>query len=787
MTNHKFEIINLKSPYGASRSKEIINLKYIILCIILVLCAPIHAQIGMKELGDSLTVWTGFSPAWSSSVKVKSMRVNKNKVTVRTNTILKDVRWTPALVTEAKRKVSFWVLGHEKGKITIQAGKTNIDDLVTDCAKGIMVNGKQHDLTEHNIALYPSHGLYFNRDRQEWIWQRATLWTTVEDLYSQEYVRLIRQMLENAGATIYTPRADLSQHALGVSGMPQWTEGARYWLMSQNADTTLWDLYEGDEYKDDMKCRAMWVNSLKVPIDLCLAFHTDGQDSGNDSTIIGTLVIYTAKNDSGLTVLRNGKDRERVNRNLADIIQTQVTNDLRTLAPEWTRRQLKEANYCESRVPDVPSLILELLSHKNMADMRYGLDPNFRFAASRAVYKGILRYINGKSAIVQPLPIRDLGVQFTNDQSALLRWIPVTDSLEPTATPTYYMVYTQANDGEWDVQQVTDTQVLLPLQPGILYNYYVVAGNDGGLSFPSPIISAYQSNSPQDGLTGEAGLTAKRSNSEAVLIVDAFHDVYGPEWFADSLHAGIVPGTYACEDGFSCAYIGQQWNYDRADEWKDDDNCGWGACYRDHAGFFTIGNTRDYAAQHGRELWKMKISYTSCTEGYLINDKLQITNYKLLDIVCGRNRVPLKTESYSLITEYLSNGGRLLLSTDHFSAIDPVWADTCLHARFYAARATRSGRITSPRHRIYQLQLEPNEEQLFTPAPEGIMPTDTLAIRMASYEDMRCPAAIGYQSPITNHQSQMTSTLVYSFPLEAVQSFDKIYRHAIEWLLRKEE
>ena len=43
-------------------------------------------------------------------------------------------------------------------------------------------------------------------------------------------------------------------------------------------------------------------------------------------------------------------------------------------------------------------------------------------------------------------------------------------------------------------------------------------------------------------------------------------------------------------------------------------------------------------------------------------------------------------------------------------------------------------------------------------------------------------AITNHQSPITNHQS-----LVYSFPLEAVQSFDKIYRHAIEWLLRKEE
>ena len=59
-------------------------------------------------------------------------------------------------------------------------------------------------------------------------------------------------MLENAGATIYMPRAGLEHQEPGVSGMPQWTEGARYWLIKQGADSAVWNLYEGDEYKDDM-------------------------------------------------------------------------------------------------------------------------------------------------------------------------------------------------------------------------------------------------------------------------------------------------------------------------------------------------------------------------------------------------------------------------------------------------------------------------------------------------------------------------------------------------------
>ena len=733
------------------------NIYYVLVSILLCLSfLPAQAQtsITMEQLADSLTAFSGFSSFWASPVKVKNLRVSKDRVTVRTNHVFKDLRWTPALVTKAKKNVSRWVLGHERGKVTIIAGRTMIDDLITDCSRGIMVSGKANDLTDRNIALYPSHGIYFNRTRQEWIWQRATLWTTVEDLYSQEYVRLIRQMLENAGADVFMPRAGLEQQEPGLSGMPQWTEGARYWLMSQNADSTLWDLYEGDEYKDDMKCRAMWINSLEEPIDLCLAFHTDGMDSGNDSSIVGTLVIYTSRDDEGNTLLRDKRDREKVNRNLADWIQTQVTADLSHLAPEWTRRQLREANYCESRVPVVPSLILELLSHKNIADMRYGLDPHFRFVAARAVYKGILRALNGKAAVVQPLPVQDLAIQ----PNGKLQWKATPDTLEKTATPTYYMVYIQENDGDWNAQQVErKTHLQLSLKPGIRYNFYVVAGNNGGLSMPSPVISAYRS---------------EQKDAPMGLVVDAFDEVYGVEWFADSTYAGIVPGSYACEDRFTCAYIGEQWNFTRADLWTNDDNCGWGACYRDHAGQFTVGNTHNYSSLHGKTLQKMNISYVSSTAGML--DKID-TNYCFVDYICGRNRTPIHATKLQSIEDYLTQGGRLLLSTDHFSALDQEWTKTHLHATYYAAKATRSGRIRTAQGN-YQILLEPNEDQLFTCHPEALKPADSTACRIATYEDMRCPAAVATER-----------TIVYGFPLETTTQFEEIYRRSMLWILENKQ
>ena len=740
----------------------------VIWCLLFVLYVPsAQASLSLQELGDSLMAYTGFSRVWAPPVRVKNMRVNGNNVTLKTNGTLRDYRWTPEDLAEVKRKVSIWTLGHDKGSVTIYSNNTDIATLITACARGTATGSKQKDLTERNIVVYPSHGLFYNRTREEWIWQRATLWTTVEDLYSQEYVRLVKRMLENAGANVLMPRAGLEHQELGVSGMPQWTEGARYWLQSQQIDSTLWNLYDGNEYKDDMKCRGMWVNAQDVPIDLCLAFHTDGNDSGNDSTVIGTLVIYTAKDDDGRTTLRDGRDREQTNRNLGDYIQTQIMQDLRHIAPEWTRRQLKEANYCETRMPVVPSIILELLSHKNMADMKYGLNPAFRFAAARAVYKGILRYINGPSAVVQPLPVKELSI----NTDGILRWRASVDSIEASAMPNYYMVYVQANDGEWDVQQVENaTQCQMEIQRGVKYNYYVVAGNDGGLSLPSPIVSAYRS---------------EQDDAPMVLIVDGFDEVYGPEWFADSTYAGIVPGSYACEDRFSCAYIGQQWDYTRSHGWVNDDNCGFGSCYRDHAGQLTVGNTHDYTAQHGRVLRKMKISYVSCTANMLEtmrNEDVPEFNFSLVDFICGRNRKPLSESSMNMLEIYLGQVGSILLSTDHFSAIDKVWAKRYLHATYHASHATHSGRVTTPRHRLFQLMLEPNEEQLFTCTPEGLKP-EKEAIKMATYEDMRCTAGVGWQAVSEEHPSTTSRTLVYGFPLEACTDFDKIYEQSIEWIL----
>ena len=55
-----------------------------------------------------------------------------------------------------------------------------------------------------------------------------------------------------------------------------------------------------------------------------------------------------------------------------------IVNDVRVLHDTtWVRRALRNARYSESMRPNVPSTLLELLSHQNFRDMEYANGPTF--------------------------------------------------------------------------------------------------------------------------------------------------------------------------------------------------------------------------------------------------------------------------------------------------------------------------------------------------------------------------------------------------------------------------
>lgn len=149
---------------------------------------------------------------------------------------------------------------------------------------------------------------------------------------------------------------------------------------------------------------------LGVPFEMTLGVHSDAGFSKEDD-LIGTLGIYTTDYNNG--ELNAGISRY-ASRDLADMVLTGLQQDISAqFGIRWQRRSLWNRNYSETRLPAVPSMILELLSHQNFADLKLGHDPRFKFTVGRSVYKSILKYLStmhGTDYVVQPLPVNNFAI-----------------------------------------------------------------------------------------------------------------------------------------------------------------------------------------------------------------------------------------------------------------------------------------------------------------------------------------------------------------------------------------
>ncbi|MDE6378613.1 MAG: hypothetical protein K2K72_07705, partial [Duncaniella sp.] len=99
-------------------------------------------------------------------------------------------------------------------------------------------------LEGRNIALWASHGRYFDSNEQRWTWQRSRLLGTVEDLYTLSYVYpLLAPMLENAGATVIMPRErDTSELEVVIDGDGSTPGGSSY---TETNGKRLWSTLDG--------------------------------------------------------------------------------------------------------------------------------------------------------------------------------------------------------------------------------------------------------------------------------------------------------------------------------------------------------------------------------------------------------------------------------------------------------------------------------------------------------------------------------------------------------------
>ena len=609
-------------------------------------------------------------------------------------------------------------------------------------------------------------------------------------------------------------KADEADSLAVTSGMPRSAEGARYWLQWAGVDKEVYSPNElEDDYKDDYMSRGDWVSWISggsymnpvaegkgVPVDLSFGFHTDAGVTPDDSTI-GTLAIYTLKSENK-DKLPGGESR-MTSREFADIVQSQIVHDIRQeWNPDWNRRSVWDRGYRESRTPSCPSMLLELLSHQNFADMKYGLDPEFRFTVSRSIYKGMLKYLSrryGVPYVVQPLPVKTIGIRFGGTGKAVISWTAENDPIEPTAGPKGFILYTRTGNGGFDTGKVITASCRndiysfeVDVTPGEICSFRIAAFNEGGKSFPSETVSI---GIPEDGKT-----------DEVVLAVNNYDRVSGPAFIDTPSYAGFDNRTDSGSPYLrDMSYIGDMYQFRRGLEWETNDNPGFGGSYSDYAGKVVAGNTFDFAAVHGKAIINAGHPFISCSNEAFCTDSIFRKEAWAVDLICGK-QVTTVTGTDSLGTRFsvfpcemqealrsfTAEGGNVLVSgayigTDVWSRIYDYEEDrqfktetqnfikSVLGYKFVRGYAGRTGEVDAG-----TFCKTVNPYLYSVESVDGIAPAGKNAETIMKYSDTGISAATAYQG-------DGYRAVCIGFPIETFtqdESLDRIISFTIQYFKR---
>ena len=562
-----------------------------------------------------------------------------------------------------------------------------------------------------------------------------------------------------------------------TSGLPRWAEAARYTLAYWGLPDSVTDYYEGaDDYKSDILSRPIGANhmaggslyvpereGLGVPFSLALALHSDAGVSKTNECF-GSLSVCTTETADGHYT------QAGLNRYASHDLSAMLLNGLRTdlAAYGWHVRKLWNKNYAETRVPQMPSAILEMLSHQNFRDLQLGYDPIFKFQLCRSVYKTIVKWeasMHQRPYTIQPLPVRAMSTRLEEQRGeVVVSWQPTHDPLEPTAEPEAYILYVRTNDGGWDNGTlIKGTQCAVRVQRDVLYSFRVSALNDGGESFPSEVVCA----------------SISSRNDGSVLIVNGFTRLSGPASVDNARQQGFLldqdPGVpYGAFTGF----CGAQINLDRSLPEGDDEKAhGWSGSELE--GKTVMGNTFDYARLHGQALAQQgRHSFASVSAEAFVRDGLKgLRDYAMVDVFFGTQK-EVPDGMRGLLQSYLQGGGKLLLSganmlTDCGLNIPEMHASLASRVRDNRTNLIRG---SGAEFTIYRSM---NAESYAVPSVEALTPRDG-AFAMLVYND-NTPAATAYSD-------SRYRCVTMGFPLEAISNAEmrgKLLRAVAAYLTAK--
>ncbi len=576
-----------------------------------------------------------------------------------------------------------------------------------------------------------------------------------------------------------------------TSGLPRCLEGARYYCQWAGAPSYAYNGKEGDnDYADDINVRSFMTNwigggscympseeGLGVPIELSIAVHSDAGFHDDGQSIFGSLAICTTNFNNGL--LSSGITRQ-TSLDLASQLLDNLYGDMKYQFGTWAKRNLWDRNYSETRLPCVPSAIIETLSHQNFPDMMIAQHPYGKFAIARSIYKTILRYIceqHGRKYVVEPLAPSNFRIALKGNNKAELRWEGVTDPREATAKPSSYNVYTSVGDAGFDNgQNVAATAVTIRLTPGTLYNFYITACNDGGESFPTETLSAY--------IAPDAEGT--------VLVVNGFERLSAPYIINnDSLQGFDLSRDEGVQRGLYAGWSGQQTRFQRP-EAEEASEGSFGYSGSELVGKFVMGNEFNYTADHARAIASAKrYSVASCSIASLRDKQVKdLSQYALIDLAFGLQKddgqlgLHFKTFSPEIkrqLEDYAKKGGAVFASgsfigSDMLSKDDSDFLLNFLKLKYYPAQASLTDKISGLGMQ-YHFYHSLNGKHYAAVHPEVLSPSGG-AICAMQYSD-GTSAAAGYKGKY--------SCFTMGFPFECIEEptlKDKIMQGILAYLLK---
>lgn len=484
-----------------------------------------------------------------------------------------------------------------------------------------------------------------------------------------------------------------------ISHMPRCLEAARYYAQWAGAPYSIYGNKTGtDDYAEDINTRSLMTNWLaggspyvptkegkKVPIELSLAVHSDAGYERDGKSLVGSLAICTTSFNDGR--LNSGISRF-ASQDFIEALRSNVTRDLSKKYKRWNWRYLWDRNYSETRLPEVPSAIIETLSHQNFPDMKLGQDPNFKFTMARSIYKTILRYVSQmhrRPCIVQPLQPHLFKATLTGDNKVKLSWKAQDDELEPTAVPTSYNIYVAAGSGGFDNgTNVRGTSYTMELEPGVMYRFKVTAVNRGGESFPTSTLSAYY----QPGATKTAMVINGFSRLSAPAVRDNIHE----QGFDIEEDAGV---SY----GLTAGWSGKQQCFNKSTMGSTEPN-GLGYSGNEMAGNFVMGNTFDYVYTHADAIAATKkYNVVSCTSETVESGIVDLINYDVVDLALGLQKYDENSTVFyksipsmlrNKLSAYVLGHGKLIASGAYIGSDlqhddERVWLESTLKVAYGGA------------------------------------------------------------------------------------------------------